>query len=371
MLRGTFFLLAVLSVCSGRGRAQDVPVQEVYFPGRPCHEFLCANEVCVSRRVVCNGVSECGDNSDERNCHGAPGNDNTQTSSRCSAHQFLCRDMTQCLYQGYRCDGEADCRDGSDEVNCQTGPTGCLQNQLRCGSGACVPVSYRCDNVADCDDGTDESGCYHPVNPGPPQPTEAPATATAEGQCNGHSNTVDHRNGHCLVRTACTTRWASGVRPVFQGTPVTPPRVRRTPAHRSSTSATATDTPDTATPPGTVCGARRDTTGIRGMVIRTTAYLSVRVKGHRDMFKVKQTRINQIKVKQVKINLVKQVMVSLTKVKQIRASLVKVKQTRVKVKQTRVKRVKVSRRSCRTLLESGADVSTTPRNVTRQVSNAW
>ncbi|XP_066273303.1 basement membrane-specific heparan sulfate proteoglycan core protein-like [Branchiostoma lanceolatum] len=198
MLRGTFLLLAVLSVCSGRGRAQDVPVQEVYFPGRPCHEFLCANEVCVSRRVVCNGVSECGDNSDELNCHGAPGNDNTQTSSRCSAHQFLCRDMTQCLYQGYRCDGEADCRDGSDEVNCQTGPTGCLQNQLRCGSGACVPVSYRCDNVADCDDGTDESGCYHPVNPGPPEPTEAPATATAEGRCNGHSNTVDHRNGHCL-----------------------------------------------------------------------------------------------------------------------------------------------------------------------------
>ncbi|KAI8483366.1 hypothetical protein Bbelb_389700 [Branchiostoma belcheri] len=312
----TFLLLPVVFLCLvDRGRAQDdVPGQGVYFPGRPCHEFLCANNVCVSRRVVCNGVSECGDNSDELNCHGTPGNGNTQTSSRCAAHQFSCRDLTQCLYQGYRCDGEADCRDGSDEHDCQPGPTGCLQNQLRCGSGACVPVSYRCDNVADCEDGTDESGCYHPWPVNPPEPTrEAPVTATAEGRCNGHSNTVDPRSGHCLncqhhtMGQRCETCIPGYTGDATLGTPhACTPVIHVCHCYGHSGHCDAAGNCLVG-----AISARRDTTGIQGEVLRTTADPSTKVKDKRDkvkhprvrMVQVKLTKMDLLKVKQVNINL--------------------------------------------------------------------
>ncbi|XP_035698625.1 very low-density lipoprotein receptor-like [Branchiostoma floridae] len=182
--------------------------------------FLCKNGRCVDGALVCNGVSDCGDGSDERGCKRRPfasgpvppqgpvgglnslptascqrqcdvtdrsplcGWDGKQTrqfvnpcqmavascyqmqpitatpcpgaTASCAGDQFPCTTGAQCVPNLSRCDGAKDCRDGSDEVACPQ-PNPCSYNAFRCQSGGCIPKLKLCNGVRDCNDGSDET----------------------------------------------------------------------------------------------------------------------------------------------------------------------------------------------------------------------
>ncbi|XP_043219432.1 uncharacterized protein LOC122380380 isoform X2 [Amphibalanus amphitrite] len=92
---------------------------------------------CAAR---CDGVAECPDLSDERDC--------------------ACAER---LLPVLQCDGYFDCPDESDEMSCD----GCAVGEFSCSSlphlrgGRCVPRRHRCDGVEHCDNGRDELACLH------------------------------------------------------------------------------------------------------------------------------------------------------------------------------------------------------------------
>lgn len=80
-------------------------------------EYLCGNGKCVPRSWRCNGLDECGDNTDERICAAPP---TPARVSLCPPGTLQCSDIqsTRCLPASLRCNGARDCPDGSDEAHC-------------------------------------------------------------------------------------------------------------------------------------------------------------------------------------------------------------------------------------------------------------
>ncbi|XP_065145601.1 low-density lipoprotein receptor-related protein 3 [Paramisgurnus dabryanus] len=80
-------------------------------------EYLCGNGKCVPRTWRCNGLDECGDNTDERSCAPQP---TPARVSLCPPGTLECSDIqsTRCLPATLRCNGARDCPDGSDEARC-------------------------------------------------------------------------------------------------------------------------------------------------------------------------------------------------------------------------------------------------------------
>lgn len=75
-------------------------------PERVCREgqFQCSNSKCALTTSICDGIDNCGDNSDEANC-----------AHDCPENMFKCRATGKCVLGAWKCDGDNDCADGSDE----------------------------------------------------------------------------------------------------------------------------------------------------------------------------------------------------------------------------------------------------------------
>nr|KAF6500842.1 hypothetical protein HJG59_007881 [Molossus molossus] len=69
------------------------------------NSFQCVNGKLIPQQKACDGVNDCGDQSDELCCKG------------CRGGSFLCKSGV-CIPPQYKCNGEVDCITGDDETDC-------------------------------------------------------------------------------------------------------------------------------------------------------------------------------------------------------------------------------------------------------------
>uniref|UniRef100_W5LYQ6 ST14 transmembrane serine protease matriptase b n=1 Tax=Lepisosteus oculatus TaxID=7918 RepID=W5LYQ6_LEPOC len=71
----------------------------------------------------------------------------------CEKDQLQCKNSL-CKPKFWMCDGVNDCGDNSDEAACE-----CKSGEIKCRNGKCLSEKKKCDGSDDCGDGTDESEC--------------------------------------------------------------------------------------------------------------------------------------------------------------------------------------------------------------------
>ena len=105
--------------------------------------YQCESGGCVPADVVCDGIMNCADASDERYCE-----------LICWSGTRPCSDGLLCVADDQWCDGIQNCIDGSDEFCPHYDCAGFL-----CHDGLkCIPVSWLSDGISDCANGEDEEG---------------------------------------------------------------------------------------------------------------------------------------------------------------------------------------------------------------------
>ncbi|XP_066300039.1 MAM and LDL-receptor class A domain-containing protein 2-like [Branchiostoma lanceolatum] len=139
----------------------NCPVGQFY-----CPDFPYIN--CLPNTWLCDGDVDCPDGRDEAGCPtqsyqptpaavtgGSPG---TVNPGSCGPRELTCLNG-QCVSTFLVCDGVNDCSDNTDEIGC-TGDIPCNGTSVYCGStGTCLSETTRCDGTDDCSTGADEALC--------------------------------------------------------------------------------------------------------------------------------------------------------------------------------------------------------------------
>ncbi|XP_065204425.1 low-density lipoprotein receptor-related protein 2-like isoform X2 [Planococcus citri] len=117
----------------------------------------------------------------------------------CSEFEFRCSNG-QCIYEWFLCDGISDCVDNSDETLRQCSATRCGKEQFRCNYGGCIDAQYRCDGLKQCNDGSDEAPSTCATKQGSntnscavPQPSQG---ETITYTCNNNTSNPCQVNGY-------------------------------------------------------------------------------------------------------------------------------------------------------------------------------
>lgn len=125
----------------------------------PTGSFQCArSKICIEERYVCDGDDDCGDNSDEDFIGNGPCNaaKNCGNINGGLANAFKC-DGSRCFRRSVLCDGIIQCADETDEASERCGPVICNEDQFQCKeSHRCIPRTWVCDGHKDCSDDSDE-----------------------------------------------------------------------------------------------------------------------------------------------------------------------------------------------------------------------
>lgn len=104
-----------------------------------CNEtqINCKNGFCKPRFWQCDGVNDCGDNTDEENC----GKNETSTQSHEQWSKSKGIDFRLFCFFSILSAGN------------------CKAEEFRCRTGRCIPTQKQCNGYNDCGDGSDESQC--------------------------------------------------------------------------------------------------------------------------------------------------------------------------------------------------------------------
>ncbi|CAG7838540.1 unnamed protein product [Allacma fusca] len=235
-----------------RVKREGFTVRDIGGPGEiGCSEseLECRSGECVPDGSRCDGISQCGDGSDEAGCPpsilpvpdtavpdlttavpvattgrtiSTPVDDyyderepfegdvvsttqsstttSTTTTQRVPGPDEGCRadDQVRCpggnaiICSDQKCDGIPDCPDGFDEKNCTSiEPEACPRGSFLCDTSTCLPDYLRCDGQQQCNDGSDEVDC----------PSGPPTCVSNEFQCDDGTCIPD--NQKCNFRAEC------------------------------------------------------------------------------------------------------------------------------------------------------------------------
>lgn len=126
----------------------------------PTGSFQCArSKICIEERYVCDGDDDCGDNSDENFIGNGPCNaaGNCKNINGGLKNAFIC-DGSRCFRRSVLCDGINQCVDETDEHSEDCVPVICNEHQFQCKeSHQCIPRTWVCDGHKDCTDASDEN----------------------------------------------------------------------------------------------------------------------------------------------------------------------------------------------------------------------
>ncbi|XP_077981954.1 uncharacterized protein LOC144436962 [Glandiceps talaboti] len=177
---------------------QNIKVPGYYVPCLP-GDNLCNNKIhCVKAYLVCDGMRNCPDGSDEFGCD--------FSNYVCGSDQFKCTKGGLdgvCIPIERQCDGTPDCNEAEDEKNCQKSDSSACDGFF-CDGNFCHPYTDKCNYKEECADGYDEEGCKYRACQYWEYRCDNKKCIAMEKKCNWHDDCGDGSDEDKCEYAACS-----------------------------------------------------------------------------------------------------------------------------------------------------------------------